>query len=78
MVNVGETLIEAAKDAALIQRHITQAQIVRNAISSGLTAQDIIEGVKLSHEEYLDLVHRAIRLHCGHREPKPSPDNPPR
>ena len=52
-----------------IQQHLTRAQMVRNAIDTGLTAQDVLEGVKLSHEEYLDLVRRAVRLHTPDREP---------
>ena len=52
----------AARDAAFILQHLTRRQIVRNALDTGLTAQDVLEGVKLSHAEYLDLVHRAIRM----------------
>lgn len=51
---------EAEREAAILQKHAATAQQVRNAIKSGLSAQDILDGVRLSHEEYLDLVRRAL------------------
>ena len=42
----------------LIASHMIRAQVVRNRLNSHelLSAQEIIDGVKLGHEEYLQLV----------------------
>ena len=47
-------------DIALLRKHLITAQMVQNALDAGLKAQDIIDGVRLSHQEYLDLVRCAV------------------
>lgn len=54
------------RQLALLRKHMITAQAVRNRLNSALngdplTAQEIIDGVRLSHEEYLDLVERAVQ-----------------
>jgi hypothetical protein len=48
-------------DRAVIRMHQTIAQRVKNMKYTGLTAQDMIEGVTLSHNDYLALFDLAKR-----------------
>ena len=48
----------------LVNRHLVTAQVVRNRLTTArlgapLTAQEVIDGVKLTHEEYINLVELA-------------------
>lgn len=67
---IAMTTKEAVRDqedlllnTVLLRQRMTRAQTAMNAIEPGLTAQDIVDGVKLSHQEYLDLVRRATGQH---------------
>jgi hypothetical protein len=54
-------VIEDNRELHLIQKHMITAQMVRNRLATGpLTAQEVIDGVRLSHEEYLDLIDRLV------------------
>lgn len=46
-------------DHDLLKKHLVTAQAVRAAMDAGLSATALAEGVRLSHQEYLDLVRRA-------------------
>ena len=43
----------------LLRKHLITAFRVETMMSTGLTAQDILDGVKLPHEEYIMLVKLA-------------------
>ncbi len=51
---------EAEVESAILHKHIITAQMVRNAMKSGLTPQEVVDGIRLTHEEYIDLVQRAL------------------
>lgn len=46
-------------EVAFIHQQSIQAAQIKNNVKSGLTAQDIVSGVQLSHEEYLQLFELA-------------------
>lgn len=48
-------------DRSIVTRHFPKAQMVKNMVNTGLKAQDIMDGVKLSHQEYLQLFDIARR-----------------
>lgn len=46
----------------LIQEHMAAAGFLKERLAGPpLTAQEIADGIRLSYEEYIDLVHRAVR-----------------
>jgi hypothetical protein len=47
------------REVAFIHQQSIKATQVENNIKSGLKAQDILSGVQLSHEEYLQLFELA-------------------
>ena len=58
-------LLKAAAEAATLQKHIITARMVQNRLdkvqaNEPLTADEIAQGVRLSHEEYVDLVRRVV------------------
>ena len=42
-------------DRSVVMGHIPKAQLIQNMVETGLSAQDIMAGVVLSHGEYLAL-----------------------
>lgn len=57
--------IEIDRDKLLLEKHMLTAQMVRNRLDSGvpLSSKEIIDGVRLSHEEYCDLIARLVAAH---------------
>lgn len=48
-------------DRKVVMSHMPKAQLVKNMVETGLSAQDIMAGVVLSHGEYLALFDVARR-----------------
>lgn len=54
-------MTSTSHDRRIIASHMLRAQLVENMLNARLTAADINEGVKLTHEEYLTLYYLARR-----------------
>lgn len=56
----------------LLQKHMRTASYIRERLEKGapLTAQEVDDGVRMSHEEYVDLVKRAVRDWTNRNPPR--------